>query len=140
MTILLQLLISALVTSPAPERVMLHTAQAQVARPVLPSENQILMAVDTLTVPMIDVGGRPAVALTLNGKGPYTFIVDTGANITVVDPALIDQLALPSLAGTPGVGPVRIAEVGIGSLKITNMSARTGRYWHGTASRICSHT
>lgn len=72
---------------------------------------------------MLDVGGRPGVAVTLNGAGPYTFILDSGASISVVDPALIEQLGLPSLAGTPGTGPVRIGVVGLGDLTISHMTA-----------------
>jgi hypothetical protein len=43
-----------------------------------------------------------SVFVTVNHSGPYEFIVDTGAQVTVVDPALAAQLHLPP-RGTIGV-------------------------------------
>lgn len=41
------------------------------------------------------VGSHWAVeGITINGKGPYRFLLDTGAQSTVVDPALADSLGL----------------------------------------------
>jgi predicted aspartyl protease len=39
-------------------------------------------------------GGRSVVAVKLNGAGPYDFMVDTGATVTVVDSALFQELGL----------------------------------------------
>ena len=39
-------------------------------------------------------GARPVVAVKLNGAGPYDFMVDTGATVTVLDTALFDELGL----------------------------------------------
>jgi predicted aspartyl protease len=48
---------------------------------------------------MPDLAGRPLVDVTINGKGPYRFILDTGAEMTVVDPMLRDSLALKDRRG-----------------------------------------
>src|SRR5271167_855843 len=39
-------------------------------------------------------GVRAVVSIKLNGAGPYDFLVDTGATITVLDAALFQELKL----------------------------------------------
>jgi hypothetical protein len=46
------------------------------------------------SVAMQDVGGRPLVELRINGKGPYLFILDTGASHTVIAADVIEELGL----------------------------------------------
>jgi predicted aspartyl protease len=41
-------------------------------------------------------GARTVVAVKLNGAGPYDFMVDTGATVTVLDTALFQKLGLPA--------------------------------------------
>lgn len=49
----------------------------------------------------IDLGsGRPVVDLLLNGRGPYRFILDTGAGGTVIDRELAAELSLPVIGQT----------------------------------------
>ena len=50
---------------------------------------------DTTSVPMRLVEGLPVVQVTLNGNGPYDFVVDTGSNITRVQSQLLSQLSIP---------------------------------------------
>ena len=51
----------------------------------------------TVTVSMRpSKGARTVVAVKLNGAGPYDFMVDTGATVTVLDTALFDELGLPA--------------------------------------------
>jgi hypothetical protein len=54
---------------------------------------------DGVTVPMQDMGGRPVVELKINGKGPYRFVLDTGAVTTVVSDELSRELSLSAPAG-----------------------------------------
>ena len=49
---------------------------------------------DTTSVPMRLVEGLPVVQVTLNGNGPYDFVVDTGSNITRVQSQLLAQLSI----------------------------------------------
>lgn len=44
------------------------------------------------------------VPVTINGQGPYPFVVDTGATLTCVDEQLAKTLNLPAAAGTVGYG------------------------------------
>ncbi len=51
----------------------------------------------TVTVSMRpSKGARTIVEVKLNGAGPYDFMVDTGATVTVLDTALFDELGLPA--------------------------------------------
>ena len=87
------------------------TAATQVqvhAGPQVPAPAGIEVPRDGLTIPMQDMGGRPMVDLRINGKGPYRFILDTGAVTTVVSDELSRELSL-----TPPAG-VQVASVGGG--------------------------
>jgi predicted aspartyl protease len=59
-----------------------------------------------VSLPMKDFGGRPVVDVRIGDKGPYAFILDTGASISVLDLELQKEMSLPSPhgvhAGTPG--------------------------------------
>ena len=84
--------------------------QAQVrVGPQVPAPARIEVPRDGVTVPMQDMGGRPVVELTINGKGPYRFILDTGALTTVVSDELSRELSLTAPAG------VQVASVGGGA-------------------------
>jgi predicted aspartyl protease len=45
-----------------------------------------------------DRSGRIHAAVEINGKGPYRFIVDTGANSSALAPRVVEELALPPVA------------------------------------------
>lgn len=68
------------------------------------------------TVPMLDFGGRPVVEVTINGKGPYRLILDTGAAATVLDTSLAQEVGL---AGTSAeidelrIGPITLARLDV---------------------------
>ena len=56
-------------------------------------------------VPLHTVDGFPTVPLWINGRGPYPFLVDTGATPGVcVSPALARELGLRRLIGSVRVG------------------------------------
>jgi predicted aspartyl protease len=83
---------------PPPERVELRTAKT--------------------AIPMDLFGGRPVVSVRINGKGPFPFILDTGAGGTVVNLQLARELGLPdkgqTLAGRPGAAtpvPASVTQV-----------------------------
>ncbi len=84
--------------------------QAQVhVGPQVPVPARIEVPRDGVTVPMQDMGGRPVVELSINGKGPYRFILDTGALTKVVSDELSRELSLTAPAG------VQVASVGGGA-------------------------
>jgi aspartyl protease len=51
-------------------------------------------AAGPIVLPMELVAGRPVIRLMVNGKGPYAFLVSTGAQMTVIDEKLAAELAL----------------------------------------------
>lgn len=67
------------------------------------------------------------VQLEINGKGPYSFALDTGASLSLIDSDLAQQLRLP-VAGSPvdvaGVGgkqrviPVRVSVWALGAVTL----------------------
>jgi len=67
--------------------------------------------------------------VTVNGSGPYEFMVDTGAQITVIDPALDGELKLETagslnivtVASNVEVPLVSAAVVGVGPVSIHRM-------------------
>lgn len=98
---------------PAPERVELPTTKT--------------------AVPMELFGGRPVVSVHINGKGPFQFILDTGAGGTVVSQELARELGLPdrgqTLAGRPGAAaPIpatvtRIDQLDLGAAQVFGLFA-----------------
>src|SRR5262245_34612178 len=96
-----------------------------------PDPARIEVPAGGVSLPMADVGGRPVVEARINGKGPYRFILDTGASITVVEEALRAELSLPTPAGvraaSPQGGPERtivtIDEIRIGEAVLGGVMA-----------------
>jgi predicted aspartyl protease len=50
---------------------------------------------DRTSVPLRIVDSVPIVEVMLNGKGPYDFLIDTGANYSAIQPRLLAQLSIP---------------------------------------------
>ena len=75
------------------------------------------------------------VPVKINGKGPYKFVLDTGATFTCIDTKLVEQLKLPDWKGqfgtavlTPGEGSVRLVSLDsleVGEAKATKLQACT---------------
>jgi hypothetical protein len=64
------------------------------------------------TVPMLDLGGRPMVEVRINGKGPYALLVDTGANVTVIDETFVKELGVDVQSnGTFQIDELRLGDV-----------------------------
>jgi predicted aspartyl protease len=86
-------------------------------------------APDEIPFKLVGIGESAIVVPVLvNGRGPYDFILDTGATLTCVDATLETELRLPERfaqfgvgAGAEGVGRVRL--VTIDSLRVGNEQA-----------------
>jgi predicted aspartyl protease len=83
---------------------------------------------------MDDIAGILVVQATINGKGPYHFVLDTGAGITVLTPDLAKRLASKStgndVANGMGGKAVQITttsldRVSVGAATQTNVAAAT---------------
>ena len=60
------------------------------------------------------------VPVMINGSGPYDFMLDTGASLTMLDPKLADELALPRV-GEKKIVAVQHAEV-VSSVRVNSIS------------------
>src|SRR5471032_1007070 len=86
-----------------------------------------------LALPLESVGGRPIVLGRLNDRGPFKFILDTGATGSVFAESLAREVGLPSISqvmmGSPGSDkPVpatitRVAKIEIGGLTLEGVTA-----------------
>jgi predicted aspartyl protease len=80
-----------------------------------------------------DFGGRLTTAARINGSGPYHFLVDTGAERTVIADDLARRLALPrgrdvmveGIVRTEREGLVEIGELEMGSLTCSRLQVPT---------------
>lgn len=98
-------------------------------------------------VPMILRGSTPAVEVMVNGKGPFLFVIDTGAmGAARADSSLVERLKLPVVgkmrAGdgsgrSTSLDVVRLDSVSIGGLQFNNLRAPTRDYNRSpAASRV----
>lgn len=78
-------------TEPPPAAHTGPTAQT----PSAPKPQDLLLACPTTR----DYVGRVVAAVMVNGKGPFRFIIDTGANHSMVSPQLASALGLATSAG-----------------------------------------
>jgi predicted aspartyl protease len=86
-------------------------------------------------IPMKMHGNRPLIDVYLNGKGPYQFILDTGATIVVIDSSLAAELSLPVTGkselqsptkGTPIPSDlVHIDKIEAGTIQVEAQEAQT---------------
>ncbi|MBW3670415.1 MAG: retroviral-like aspartic protease family protein [Acidobacteria bacterium] len=75
------------------------------------------------------------VEVTINGAGPFEFVLDTGATLTCVDKALADELQLPDAKSFGGIGAIQgtaggmslvsIESLGIGEASAADLTACT---------------
>ena len=91
-------------------------AVAQHHAVVQPTPENVLVPPEGDSVPMLDFGGRPVIELMINGKGPYKFLFDTGAALTVIDSSVAAELALE---GSENIEELRVGKVAIRKLEVT---------------------
>lgn len=91
------------------------------AAPVTAGELQL--SGDRLEIPFSVAGGRPAIEVLIDGHGPYTFVLDTGAPVNMIDAQLAKNLGLvqvdetrPAAPGMPQGDPVPVVEAGVVSI------------------------
>lgn len=86
---------------------------------------------DAVLAASIDLNDRMTVPVTVNGRGPFPFVIDTGSNRTVVSDALVAQLRLPSTGflqiraatAMAKTDSVRVASLAVGHRELTNFKA-----------------
>ena len=82
---------------------------------------------DSVAIPMLQVDPLPLISMTVNGKGPYFFLIDTGGGELALDPALADTLGLERFGEEMGtfaggkrsaVTQSRVDSIGLGPLVV----------------------
>ncbi len=86
-----------------------QTAGSHIATPMAMDINATLDA-------WVDAYGRPAARVMLNGKGPFSFMVDTGSTTTVLAQRHVAMLGVPitgtaTVAGTTGMAETQVAQM-----------------------------
>jgi aspartyl protease len=93
---------------------------------------RVELATPEVAVPLRLEKGRPVVEVAVNGKGPFPFVLDTGAGGTVLEGELVQELGLPTVGevhiGDPihphglAAKQVKIDRLAIGGLTLSGMT------------------
>jgi predicted aspartyl protease len=86
---------------------------------------------DSVLAASVDLNDRMTVPVTVNGRGPFPFVIDTGANRSVVSDTLAAQLGLPlagslqirAATGVARTDSVRVASLAVGHRRLTDFQA-----------------
>ncbi len=107
-----------------------------------PPPERIVVPANGVSLPMADLDGRPLVEVAINGKGPYKFILDTGADETVIDENLKKELSLETVGTTalePSTGTLRIRTLSIAAVTLEGITIKNllphGMFGGGDAPR-----
>ncbi len=60
------------------------------------------------------INHRVIVPVMVNGQGPFNFLLDTGTQITIVDPAMVGLMHLSRPAGKALVGGIGVKDASVG--------------------------
>jgi hypothetical protein len=98
--------------------------------PIAPATIDDTLEVDGESVAARQVKTRMTVAVAVNGRGPFRFLVDSGADRSVVGAGLAAQLGLLTrgtvtlhgMAGTSRVGTVAVDRLQVGGNMIRDLS------------------
>lgn len=108
-------------------------------RPAPPTPSDIPPLPPAMFDPTLNIGGkdlkarenetRLSVGVFVNGRGPYPFIVDSGADTSVVGDRIAHDLQLPlgtpvvldAMTGRNVVDRVKVAQLSVGSTTLTNL-------------------
>jgi hypothetical protein len=71
-----------------------------------------------VSVPMLDFGGRPGVAVRINGKGPFPFMLDTGAGRTIIGSSLAEELSLSSAGAGNTIKQLEMGDVSLRDVSV----------------------
>ena len=112
--------------------VLAYIVPAQIHRHAALPDPTVELRPATATFAMKLAGGRPIVDLRINGQGPFPFILDTGAEGTILSDSLAEELKLEVLGearlGSPGATRlatgkyVRIGRIELGDLVLSGVA------------------
>jgi predicted aspartyl protease len=77
----------------------------------------MMNAVDPMPITFRLAGGAPLIVLPVfvNDRGPFAFILDTGASLCIVTPSLASEVGIVALATQQGHGGAGPVSLGVGS-------------------------
>ena len=86
---------------------------------------------DSVLAASVDLSDRMTVPVMVNGRGPFPFVIDTGANRSVVSDTLAGQLGLPAsgsvqvkaATGVARTDSVKVESLIVGRRHLTNFQA-----------------
>jgi hypothetical protein len=96
-------------TSPYPERVRLPSLE------------------DPYVLPTESCGHFFIVEAEVNGRGPYSFLLDSGAGRTMVDPEVLDDVGVRRRIDSLSIGDFHAYDIGYGRLDTQELGAALGR-------------
>jgi predicted aspartyl protease len=108
-----------------------HPIQSHAQPPAQPTPSPAPPPVQTTISTAYDLSMRMTVPVTIDGKGPFQFVVDTGADRTVVSRELAGRLGLApsgeatmhSMAGVQQVSTVALERLGIAGRIVPHIDA-----------------
>lgn len=119
-TPLVPILTSTILIAGVPARAQ----QAEIYHPdATPPATVVLTSAVTVPLLASQVGRAPlpVIEVLVNGKGPFRFGVETGANFIAISPAIAESIGLKPVGGTPDYPEYRVDSVRIGNALFTGM-------------------
>jgi predicted aspartyl protease len=107
-----------------------HEARAHKLESIPSTKPWRIEGPDSVAIPMQQVDPLPLIQMTVNGQGPFYFLIDTGGSELALDPSIADSLHLErygeemgTFAGglRSGVMQSRVSSVGLGALTIHDL-------------------
>ena len=93
------------------------------------SANAKVLGAQSTVLPLLPFGTQPAVNVHINGRGPYLFLVDTGASgVARIDSSVVSALQLPTVGSTTASGATAGAAVQIRQVAVSLLSVGSRRY------------
>jgi Aspartyl protease len=98
--------------------------------PVLGAETHCPGGVASVPLHLVN-GYQMIVAVSINQSGPYDFLLDTGAQFTMIDPSLVAELRLGTIGTVPVAGTgfrttssvVQLDRLGVGPYAVAKLAA-----------------
>lgn len=117
--------LSTIVAPPALADAITPVSLPQIQPPTAPPSDPPLLVLDA----GLDQDARLTVDVAINGEGPFQFVVDTGADRTVLTPGVVQRLVLApgpeiivhGVSGTITTTTARIGNLRAGDAKLSNV-------------------
>ena len=104
----------------SPAQKSLQDPYAELRRRIVQPPKATELGSAIVSVAMIGTKTLPLVEVKINGKGPYKFLFDTGANVTILQTRVVDELKLPNLKPV-GKPILQVKDLQIGNAHFKNL-------------------